>query len=551
MTCTLSTCLMDRFFIILLLLGSISSLPAATYHVSSTGDDASAGTSQTTPWKTLAKVVSHSATTGFQPGDRILLKAGETFEHFGSVNFTNSGAAGSPIVFDLYGEGAKPKVITGQKVLSGWTATNPGVFKWQSLTSDAAHLWEDGVYQRKASDATCSDGAWFHDAATREVFWKPSSGTTTAHVVRTTQNGGSGLSFVDRSHITVRNLAFPGTSTPLSFRASTGTVRGITVEDCDFEWNVNAINLHYPDQRLEEVVLRGNTITNVLFATKFWCDGTTALSGRMVNVLVENNTIRDLDVDGHFDPAGTQDHEAIYIQSPIGLVIRGNTVENVRPGMHGGNGISIWVPSLQGGFDDIVVEDNLLNNTDTGISAFGGSTPDRVSNAVIRHNISCHNRRGYNLNTRCTSPGPLKLMHNIAYNCLTGLTLEYQSGWEVRHNIFSDTTTHIAFKSAVTDGSLFPIDHNLYHATSVDAWTSTNPAASWNAATWRALHDISGGLIDSTSIFAEPGFTNGSGRFDRPADFELPPRYQQWLTRHDLPADAGATGNPTAPAKDN
>lgn len=544
---------MHRLFFSLLLLGCAApSLHATNYHVSTTGNDANAGTSTAAPWKTLAKIAAYSASPGFQPGDQILLKAGETFENFGSVVFSGSGAAGSPIVFDRYGAGAKPNVITGQKVLSGWAATSGGVFKWQSLSSDAAHLWEDGVYQRKASDATCADGAWFHDATTREVFWKPSSGTPTAHVVRTTQNGGTGLSFVDRSHITVRNLAFPGTSTPLSFRAFTGNVSGITVEDCDFQWNVTAINLHYPDRRLEDVVLRGNTITNVLFATKFWCDGTAALSGRMVNVLIENNTIRDLDVDGRFDPAGTQDHEAIYIQSPIGLVIRGNTVENVRPGVNGGNGISIWVPSLQGGFDNILVEHNFLNNTDTGIGAFGGSTPDRVSNAVIRHNVSCNNRRGFNLNTRCTSPGALKVMHNTAHNCLTGITLEFQSGWEVRHNIFSDTTTHIAFKSAVTNGALFPINNNLYHATGSDAWTSTAPSANWNATTWRALHDVSGGLIDSTSIFTDPEFINASGQFDQHADFELPRRYHHWLMQHELPADASTTGAPAAkPANDD
>ncbi len=539
-------------FNLLLLVGTSLSAQAATYHVSTTGSDANAGTSTAAPWRTLAKIASYSASPGFQPGDQILLKAGETFENVGSVAFSGSGAAGSPIVFDRYGAGAKPNVITGQKVLSGWTATSGGVFKWQALTSDAAHLWEDGVYQRKASDATCADGVWFHNATTREVFWKPSSGTPTAHVVRTTQSGGTGLSFVDRSHITVRNLSFPGTSTPLSFRAATGTARGITIENCDFQWNVTAINLHYPDLRIEDVILRGNSISNVLFATKFWCDGTPALSGRMVNVLIENNIIRDLDVDGRFDPAGTQDHEAIYIQSPIGLIIRGNTVENVHPGVNGGNGISIWVPSLQGGFDNIVVDHNFLNNTDTGISAFGGSTPDRVTNTVIRHNTVCNNRRGFNLNTRCTSPGALKVMHNTTHNCLTGITLEFQSGWEVRHNIFSDTTTHIAFKSAVTNGGLFPINNNLYHATGSDVWTSTSPAVSWSSTTWRALHDVSGGLIDSTSLFIDPEFINGSGQWDQLTDFALPRRYHHWLMQHELPANATTTGSPeSVPAQDN
>ena len=62
------------------------------------GSDNNVGTAQATPWQTLAKV---NATT-FQPGDRILLKAGSKW----------SGAEGAPVTVTSYGEGAKP-VIDG------------------------------------------------------------------------------------------------------------------------------------------------------------------------------------------------------------------------------------------------------------------------------------------------------------------------------------------------------------------------------------------------------------------------------------------------------
>jgi hypothetical protein len=47
---------------------------AATYYVSSSGNDASAGTA-TSPWRTLARV---NALT-LKPGDAILLRGGDTF----------------------------------------------------------------------------------------------------------------------------------------------------------------------------------------------------------------------------------------------------------------------------------------------------------------------------------------------------------------------------------------------------------------------------------------------------------------------------------------
>lgn len=44
----------------------------------------------------------------FQPGDRILLKAGSVFK--GTLYPKGSGSAGMPIIIDMYGDGAKPKI---------------------------------------------------------------------------------------------------------------------------------------------------------------------------------------------------------------------------------------------------------------------------------------------------------------------------------------------------------------------------------------------------------------------------------------------------------
>lgn len=72
------------------------------YIDASGGDDSNNGTSASSAWKTLAKA---SATT-FQPGDRILLKAGETWSGQ-SLWPKGSGAAGKPITIDAYGDTTK------------------------------------------------------------------------------------------------------------------------------------------------------------------------------------------------------------------------------------------------------------------------------------------------------------------------------------------------------------------------------------------------------------------------------------------------------------
>ncbi|MFD0670686.1 LamG-like jellyroll fold domain-containing protein [Cohnella sp. GCM10027633] len=74
-----------------------------TYYVdAASGNDANAGTSANAAWQSLAKV---NGTT-FQPGDRILFKAGSSWT--GQLWPKGSGTSTKPIVIDKYGTGAKP-----------------------------------------------------------------------------------------------------------------------------------------------------------------------------------------------------------------------------------------------------------------------------------------------------------------------------------------------------------------------------------------------------------------------------------------------------------
>jgi hypothetical protein len=76
---------------------------AATYYVdSASGSDGNDGLAPATPWKSLAKVNART----FQPGERILLKAGGSWT--GQLHPQGSGTSNAPIVLDLYGTGPKP-----------------------------------------------------------------------------------------------------------------------------------------------------------------------------------------------------------------------------------------------------------------------------------------------------------------------------------------------------------------------------------------------------------------------------------------------------------
>lgn len=79
--------------------GSANGAATTTYYVSATGDDARAGTSPATAWRTLAKVNN----TRLQPGDSVLLEGGKTFT--GPLVPWGSGVDGQPVTFGSYGQG--------------------------------------------------------------------------------------------------------------------------------------------------------------------------------------------------------------------------------------------------------------------------------------------------------------------------------------------------------------------------------------------------------------------------------------------------------------
>jgi parallel beta-helix repeat protein len=84
------------------------------YYFSSSGNDAlNTGISETSPYKTIAKL----NTLILNPGDKILFKRGESFN--GQINVSNSGATSANISYDAYGTGDLP-VINGGIVIGNW-----------------------------------------------------------------------------------------------------------------------------------------------------------------------------------------------------------------------------------------------------------------------------------------------------------------------------------------------------------------------------------------------------------------------------------------------
>jgi hypothetical protein len=80
------------------------------YYIDSiSGDDHNSGTSENSPWKTLAKVSSMT----FRPGDRIYFKRGSSYS--GCVTIRGDGNADNPITIGAYGSGNAPSFTNADK----------------------------------------------------------------------------------------------------------------------------------------------------------------------------------------------------------------------------------------------------------------------------------------------------------------------------------------------------------------------------------------------------------------------------------------------------
>ena len=116
--------MIKRAFAITLLFAAAA--PAATYYVSPTGDDDHDGRTQTTAWRSTAKVNAAK----LMPGDSVLFARGGEWHE--KLTAPASGAASRPIVFDAYGSGAKPKFIGSDPIAAAdfqHVDGSPGVYR--------------------------------------------------------------------------------------------------------------------------------------------------------------------------------------------------------------------------------------------------------------------------------------------------------------------------------------------------------------------------------------------------------------------------------------
>jgi len=152
-----------------------------TYYVDPAGSNGNNGLSPQTPWRTLLKV----GISTFQPGDAVLFKRDAVWNEW--LTPPSSGAPGSVIKFDAYGNGRPPE-FTGlyRTTSSQWTNTGGSV--WQIGPSAAQPISQLKFVQfgtiwgnsQSAQNLLAHDRDWYYDSTAQNLYvW--SSGNPVTH----------------------------------------------------------------------------------------------------------------------------------------------------------------------------------------------------------------------------------------------------------------------------------------------------------------------------------------------------------------------------------
>ena len=434
-----------------------------TYYVSAAGDDANAGTSADTAWRTLDKV---NATT-FQPGDSILLRSGDTWT--GQLWPKGSGVAQHPITVDRYGTGAKPAIQGAGTVADAvrlnnqeyWTIRNLDVSNAAPETATAgAHLGDFrgvGVHGDNGQilDDIVIDGVDVHDV-TGELNWIGGNPADNRPGV----NWGTGW---DRSKNTGGIVFSTGVADPASPGSPT-TFHGVTIENSSVKnTSFGAITVKQYSGTTSGAVSTG------------W--GTRRTADDLRFAPHTDVTIRD----NYLTQAGTEwGANGVYLTDTRGGLVQGNVIDHVgvsgietyfadrvtvqfnevfgtrqKQGAADGNGMD---PDI--GTTNQLFQYNYLHDNQDGILLCGCNGTYTYGSAVVRYNVVVGSWR-WNLHQSQVS-GTVAEVYNNTFVSAPGTTNMISgpnSGTiSFRNNVFASPTAGMGFAQS----SRITYDNNAY-----------------------------------------------------------------------------------------
>ncbi|MFC7041221.1 right-handed parallel beta-helix repeat-containing protein, partial [Nonomuraea rubra] len=435
-----------------------------TYYVdAAAGDDSASGQDEAHAWRSLAKV---SATT-FQPGDRILLRAGQRWS--GEQLWPKgSGESGAPITIDRYGEGARPRIDAAGQAADAvrlfnqefWTLKNLEVTNEVPATGTPGENLRDlrGIHvsgdDGRTLDGFVIDGVAVHDV-TGEVNWIGGSsendepgvhfGTgwdgskrtggivfdTTVPDVQAPPGQATVLNDVVIQNSTVANTSFAG----IVFKQYTGD--GESAVPTGWGTRVNRDDAKFTPHT--NIVIRNNHVTQA--GTAYGCNGMYVTNVR--GALIERNVVHR---------AGTSGIETYFADD---VTFQFNEVYETQQKAGGADSNGI---DPDKGTTRQVVQYNFLHGNGDGVllCQFG------FGDAVVRNNVIAGNSR-YQIYLHSDRAATAKIYNNTIYNDKSGyLIYGYGSYLDARYDITNNLLYSTRPGAVLTTSPTIAYSHNLY-----------------------------------------------------------------------------------------
>ncbi len=335
---------------------------AAVYYVSqSEGDDTADGLSEATAWKTLT----HVSQKTFQPGDRILLKAGDRWTGE-TLTLRGSGTPDLPIELSSYGTGDKPLIspqlmdaaaitlhneegwridgIAMEKAMTGINAEFDGVYDKRSLTFENLDIRDlDDTFNSKPN---------LYNHFSTGIALKGNGNASTYHL----------------RGLTMKSIVFDNVNTPL-FQ---GAISQYT-NTAGFGTNA----------RFKDVTIDGLTATN---AKQWGFNFLFMVDASITNISAENVGV----LGGTHDGVNPYGIGGIVVANSKNVVFDGVELRNIGKGSQGYDGVGF---DFEGGTDasNVTLRNAVIDGIDgAGIMIFdnggvGGTDGAHVDGAIVRN----------------------------------------------------------------------------------------------------------------------------------------------------------------------
>jgi hypothetical protein len=515
--------------LILMLLFSCSPLWAATYYVDNcvaVGNDRNNGTSTSTPWLTINKVNSSK----FIPGDSILFRSGCTWRE--QLTVPSSGAAGKPITFGAYGNGALP-IISGADLLTSWVSAP--LFYYAFVATQPNQVFLDGRRLNVApSKATLATGEWWWDSTNSRVYVR---GNPSGHTIEASQRNNAVVAY-DVSYVTFKGLHATKTQSHGFWIFESSTY--VTCTGCLADWNFVHGFLVSGSGTAHNQLLNSISQNNVTDGAEIGsgADSTTVSGGTFdyngetgarvddsTNTVISGitacfNSVYGLKVIGANAPptntlfsqntACSNTSSGIDVdttQGASGIVLNENSSYS-----NGENGIMIEV-----GASGVVASFNLLyGNTDMGIHV--STSSNQVS---VYGNVAYNQGNNYDVSESVGT----NLYNNTSYGGVVAFRVEESSSNATLTNNLASGQSFLALSVDATSEIDFVSDYNDWNvgASAGLQWGSTAYTfGNWQTVTHRDADSLNAVPLFANALAGQLWLTTGSPCIGSGADLGSP-----------------------------